>query len=193
MEIEAPTFNALNKPQKRALILRDHLRFVEPHHLDSFIEGIINHEPPTYKKISGTIQPPLTFVTLKAEATRFNLGNVLFPEENNTVYRAQLTVEDGRIEMRTEEALPKDDANLESVVIHSFIARTMVPMFKDKFQAIFSRMNRINEARRTAHKMAEQAPAPAPFYEGQVRENRVKRRPSEGRIGTRFCVRHNCS
>jgi hypothetical protein len=189
MDIEAPIFSALNKPQKRALILRDHLRYVEPHHLDSFIQGIIDHEPPTYKKISGTIQPPLTFVTLKAEATRFDLGNVLFPEENHTVYRAQLTVEDGRIEMRTEEALPEDNANLDSVAIHSFIAKTMVPMFRDKFQAIFTRMNRINEARRTAHKMADQAPSP--FYEGQVCENRVRGQPSG--FATRFCVRHNRS
>ncbi|KAF1934574.1 hypothetical protein EJ02DRAFT_439768 [Clathrospora elynae] len=153
MEIEAPTFNSLNKPQKRALILRDQLRFVEPRHLDTFIEGLTNDEPPTYRKINGVIQPPLNLVTFKDNATRFDLGNVLFPDENNAVHRVYLVVEDDQIQMRAEEALPLDCANLDSVAIHGFIAGTMVPMFKEKFRAIFAKMNKINEARRAAHSM----------------------------------------
>ncbi|KAL6703129.1 hypothetical protein ACN47E_010191 [Coniothyrium glycines] len=158
MDIEAPTFNSLNKPQRRALILRDHLRFTAPHHLDSLIDGITDYEPPSYIKKSGGIQPPLRLVTIKAEGARFDLGNVLFPEENDTVHRAYLLMENGRVEMHTAEALPQDEANLDSVAIHGFIAKTMVPMFKEKYQAVLARVNRINEARRAAHKLAAQVP-----------------------------------
>lgn len=166
MEIEAPTFNSLNKPQKRALILRDQLRYTDARHLDSFIEGLTDDEPPTYRTVDGKMQPPLDLVTLKNSASRFDLGNVLFPEENNAIYRVYLTVEDGRFEMHTEEGLPQDDANLQSVPIHGFIAKTMVPMFKDKFQAILARQNKINEARRVAFNTPVQPLTH--FHEGQV-------------------------
>lgn len=167
MEIEAPTFHSLNKPQKRALVLRDQLRYVEPRHLDSFIEGVTEDEPPTYRKVDGTVIPPLALVTLKPTATRFDLGNVIFPDENNAVHRVYFIVEDGRFETRTEEALPKDDAVLNSVSIHGFIAGGMFPMFKEKFQAIFARTNKINDARRMAfHNMANQPPTQ--FEEGEV-------------------------
>ena len=166
MEIETPTFHSLNKPQKRALILRDQLRYTDPHHLDTFIEGITDDEPPTYRRINGVVFPPLALVSLKDTATRFDLGNVLFPEEGNAVRHVYLTVEHDRFEMRTSDALPKDKANLDSVPIHGFIAGTMVPMFKEKFQAIYARQNKINEARRVAFHMPSQPLAQ--FHEGQV-------------------------
>lgn len=160
MEIEAPTFSSLNKPQKRALILRDRLRYRDPRHLDTYIEGITNDEPPTYGLLNGIVHPPLTLVTLKDTATRFDVGNVLFPEENNAVHCVHFEVEDGHIEVHTKDALDHDDANLDSVAIHQFIAGTMVPMFKDKFLAILARKNKINEARRAAYNMPKQPPAP---------------------------------
>ncbi|KAF1850851.1 uncharacterized protein K460DRAFT_240045, partial [Cucurbitaria berberidis CBS 394.84] len=166
MEIEAPTFNSLNKPQKRALILRDQLRYTEPRHLDTFIEGITDDEPPTYRKINGKVVPTLTLVTIKDTATRFDLGNVFFPEEDNAVHRVYLTVEDGQFEMRTEVPLPKNDANLESVPIHGFIAGGMVQMFKEKFQAIFARKDKINDARRAAYNKPQQPPVK--FHEGET-------------------------
>ncbi|CAO2649620.1 Nn.00g070050.m01.CDS01 [Neocucurbitaria sp. VM-36] len=166
MEIEAPTFHSLNKPQKRALILRDQLRYTDPRHLDTFIEGIAHDEPPTYRKVNGTIAPPLALVTLKPTATRFDLGNVLFPDENNAVHRVYFTVEDGRFEMRTGDALPINDADLNSVPIHGFIAGGMLPMFKEKFQAIFARKNKINDARRVAYNIPNQPLAR--FYEGET-------------------------
>lgn len=165
MEIEAPTFISLNKPQKRALILRDQLRFHDPHHLDLFLEGISNDEPPTYTKVNGIIKPELALVTLKEEATHFDLGNVQLPEEHNSIYRVYLVVENGQIQMQTEDPLPQDENVLDSQPIHGFIARTMVPMFKEKFQAIFTRMNKINEARRAAYNMPNQAPV---LFHGEV-------------------------
>lgn len=170
MNIAAPTFNALNKPQKRALILRDQLRFIDPQHLNGFL-GVSEDEPPTYTKVNGVIQPKLTLVTLKAEATHFDLGNVLLPEEKNSIYRVHLVVNNGHIEMRAEDPLPQDDGALDSVPIHGFIAKGMVPLFRDKFHAIYSRMNKINEARRTAYNMANRAPTPV--HDGDVCHNGV--------------------
>jgi hypothetical protein len=169
-ETEAPTFHSLNKPQKRALILRDHLRYTDISHLDSFIQGIANPEPPAYKRINGTVYPQLVMVTLKDSATRYDLGNVHFENDvsgASGIYHAYLTAEDGTFELRTEEALPADEANLDSVPIHVFIARTMVSMFEAKFQAIWARKNQINEIRQVAFNTTNQ-PAEK-FQEGKVR------------------------
>jgi hypothetical protein len=170
IEMDAPTFHSLNKPQKRALILRDQLRYTRASHLDSFIEGIDDPEPPAYRRFNGTVYPPLVMVTLKDTATRYDLGNVHFENDisgANGVYHAYLMVENGSFELRTEEALPSDDTNLASVPIHVFIARTMVSMFETKFQAIWARKNQINELRQVAFNMTSQ-PADE-FREGEVR------------------------
>lgn len=171
MEIDAPTFNSLNKPQRRALILRDELRYLDARHLDTFIEGLTNPEPPTYKRINGTVYPALTMVTLKDVATRFDLGNVHFDNDASLgtgVFRAYLTVEDGRFELRTDDPLPQDDANMSCVPIHVFIAKGMVQMFETKFKAIWARKNQINEIRQVAFNMCSQQPVDE-FQEGEVR------------------------
>ncbi|KAI2487843.1 hypothetical protein Ptr902_01976 [Pyrenophora tritici-repentis] len=158
MEIEAPTFNALDKPQRRAFILRDQLRFLDPQHLNEFLSNVSNDEPPTYTKVNGLIKPPLTLVTLKEEAKRFDLGNVYLPENDNNVYRVHLVVENRQIQLRAEDPLPLDEDVLDSCPIHGFIARGMVPLFKEKFQSIYARKHRLNEARRAAYKMVNQPP-----------------------------------
>ncbi|KAH7087874.1 hypothetical protein FB567DRAFT_355804 [Paraphoma chrysanthemicola] len=170
MEIDAPTFNSLNKPQRRALILRDELRYVDARYLDNFIEGLANPEPPTYERINGVVYPPLTMVTLKDTATRFDLGNVHFDNDvslGTGVFRAYLTVEDGRFELRTDDPLPLDDANISSVAIHVFIAKSMVPLFETKFKTIWARKNQINEIRQVAFNMCSQQPAEE-FQEGET-------------------------
>jgi hypothetical protein len=168
--LEAPTFISLNKPQKRALILRDQLRYVEPAHLNTFIEGITDDEPPTYTKINGVIKPDLASVLLKEEATRFDLGNVILSEEEegNKVHRVYLVVDNGQIEMRAEDLIPLDDNVFDSVPIYGFIARPMVEMFKKKYLAIFTRVSKINEARRAAYNMPHLPPVM--FHDGEVRE-----------------------
>jgi hypothetical protein len=153
MEAIAPTFHSLNAPQRRALVLRDMLRYTNTRHLDTFIAGITDPEPPTYKRVNGTVYPPLDFVTLKASAMRFDLGNVRFDNDKefgSGIYHAYLTIENDSLELRTEAALPADEDNLDSVPIHSFIAKTMVPMFEAKFKAIRARNNQINDFRRLA-------------------------------------------
>ena len=169
MEFDAPTLNNLNKPQKRALILRDQLRYTDTRHLDTFIEGIGNEEPPTYKRINGTIYPALVMVSLKDTATQFDLGNVHFENDvslGSGIYRAYLTVEDGRFELRTDDALPADETNLDAVPIHAFIAKNMVPMFEGKFKAIWARMKQINEIRQVAYNMTNKPVEQ--FQEGEV-------------------------
>ena len=164
---DVPTFHSLNKPQKRALILRDQLRHLEPAHLDTFLDVVTADEPPTYKNVNGVVHPPLAQVTIKGDATRFDLGNVQFSEEGGGTFHAFLTVEDERFEMRTEDPLPRDDAELGSVGIHRFIAENMFPLFKAKYKAIHARMEKINEARRVAYNMLNHPPAK--FEEGEVR------------------------
>lgn len=170
MEFESPTFRSLNRSQQRALILRDQLRYRQPQHLDEFIQGITQDEPPTYRKINGRVVPPLTLVTLTDAATRFDLGNVIFPEENNAVHRVYLAVEDGQVDIHTEAALPKNDTDLNSAPIHAFIAKGMIPMFKEKFLAISTRKNKINDARQAAYNTPQQAQVQL-FHDGEVRES----------------------
>ncbi|KAJ4341559.1 hypothetical protein N0V95_007177, partial [Ascochyta clinopodiicola] len=162
---DIPTLACLNKPQKRALILRDQLRYLEPAHLDTFLDGVTADEPPTYRSVNGNVWPPLAQITIRESATRFDLGNVQFPEEGGKTHRAWLTVEDERFEMRTEEPLPKDDTELASVSIHRFVAENMFPLFKTKYKAIHARMEKINEARRVAYNMLNHPPAK--FEEGE--------------------------
>ena len=161
-----PTLSGLNKPQKRALILRDQLRYLEPAHLDTFLNGVTADEPPTYQHFNSATYPPLAQVTIKEEATSFDLGNVQFSDTNGKTYRAYLTVEGGRFEIRTEDALPELDAELASVPIHRFVAENMLPLFKDKYKAIHARMEKINEARRNAYNMMNHPPAR--FEDGEV-------------------------
>ncbi|KAH9860294.1 hypothetical protein IAQ61_012079 [Plenodomus lingam] len=168
MDLEAPTFNSLNTAQKRALILRDQLRWFDPQHLDSFIDGLANPEPPDYKNINGVTTPDLVFVKLKASASRFELGNVIFPEENHGVLHAYLIFEHGKIEMHTEEALAESEQSLDHVAIHGFIARTMVEMFKKKIGMIMARISILNEARRSAYSSPPNSPVC--IASGEVRQ-----------------------
>ncbi|KAI4618720.1 hypothetical protein J4E80_005323 [Alternaria sp. BMP 0032] len=170
----APTFSALNKPQKRALILRDQLRYVDPTHLNTFIEGLSNDEPPTYTSVNGVVKPDLVFVTLKEEATRFDLGNVILPEEKNAIHRIYLMVEDNQVQMHVEDPLPLEEDELDSHPIHGFIARGMVPLFKEKYQILYIRVNKINEARRAAYNMPSQAPLLFDDGESLTRLNPMK-------------------
>ncbi|KAI4944605.1 hypothetical protein J4E91_008609 [Alternaria rosae] len=174
VETVAPTFNTLNKPQKRALILRDQLRYVEPTHLNEFIEGLSNDEPPTYTRVNGVVKPDLVLVTLKEEAARFDLGNVILPEEKNSIHRVYLVVDNSQVQMHVEDPLPLNENELDSHPIHGFIARGMVPLFKEKYQVLYMRVNKINEARRAAHNMPYQAPVLFDDGESLTRLNPMK-------------------
>jgi hypothetical protein len=167
---DAPTFSGLNKPQRRALILREELRYQDNRHLDTFIEGISAEEPPTYTRQNGTVYPPLTEVKLKDTATRFDFGNVHFDTDvvlGTGVFHTWLVVEGGRFELRTDEPLPPDDQVIESVPIYAFIAKQMAPLFEQKFRAIWARKNQINEIRQVAFNLADSQPVDE-FQAGEV-------------------------
>lgn len=155
-QLEAPTFSTLDAAQRRALILRDQLRYVEPHYLDANFEGVGDPEPPRFTMIEGVVHPPLTLLTLKVSAKSFDLGNVVFPEEGDMVNRVLLVVEGGRVEMRTMEAL-KEDGIIDSIPIHNLIAGAIVDLFKEKHEAIIMRMTFLNHARQAAYELAQRA------------------------------------
>ncbi|KAL5121661.1 hypothetical protein ACEQ8H_000347 [Pleosporales sp. CAS-2024a] len=185
MQAEAPTFYSLNKAQRRALMLREGLRWTDSHHLDSFMVGLSEPEPPVYKRSNGNVVPSLAMVTVSAAATRFDLGNVKFDPASDAgpagIHRAYLTVEDGSFELRTEEALVLDQGHLEAVPIHSFIAKTMVGLFEAKFKAIWARKNQINEIRRAAFEMASKARDGTEFSKGMTLLRLEPGRGSQGR------------
>jgi hypothetical protein len=150
------TLTALSASQKRALILRDHLRYLAPHHLDSFLAGISSPEPPPYRVVKGAIYPPLAHVTLQPQAMRFELGNVSFP--GDMVLRAALVCVDERVEMRTEE----DGVKLEEdgdggVPIHVFLAEKMAELFWDKIEKVKERCAEVNRARKEMWDKAKRA------------------------------------
>ncbi|KAF2868487.1 hypothetical protein BDV95DRAFT_643248 [Massariosphaeria phaeospora] len=154
-----------NRAQKRAQIIRDELKYLEPHHLDTFIDGISDDEPPTYRFIENKIHPPLSQVGLKDSATKYDLGNVRFPHERDAVYWAQLIVDNARFDLRVSEALPNDESNILTHPIQAFVANDMLPLFEAKFEAIHQRRSKINEARQFAYSMLNQ-PKPR-FSEGE--------------------------
>jgi hypothetical protein len=151
-----PTLTALSASQKRALILRDHLRYLAPHHLDSFLAGISSPEPPAYRVVKGAVYPPLAHVTLQPQAMRFELGNVSFP--GDVVLRAALVCVDERVEMHTEE----DGVKLEEdgdggVPIHVFLAEKMAGLFWDKVEKVRERCAEVNRARKEMWDKAKRA------------------------------------
>lgn len=154
MDKYAPTLNSLNKAQKRALILRDQLRYLDTPHLDQFLEGLSPQEPPAYKRINGTVQPPLVMVTLKDSALRYDVGNVLVTKDiilEPGTYHGFLTFEDGRVDFHTEDAMPEDDNILDTLPIHLFVAKNMYELFSIKCRTIIARLNQVNEIRQAAY------------------------------------------
>lgn len=150
-----PQVAHLNRAQKRALILRDQLKFLDPAHLDTYLDGLDDPEPPAYRLVNGQVQPPLTEITLKEGKDKLDLGNVRF-RRNKQIRRVHLIIENGVCEMRESEAHPEDDANLESVAIECWIAENIIPLFRAKYEAIDMRKHSLNETRCFAYQAANQ-------------------------------------
>jgi hypothetical protein len=148
---ELPSIGHMNRPQKRALILRDQLKFLDPKHLDTFLTGIGDPEPPNYKIVNGRLHPPFAEVTLRGGATRLDLGNVRFPGDScDRTSRVHFMIEQGKCEMSESTALPERDDDLNSVPIHVFIVKQMIPLFMKKYVAIDTRKRSLNELRQVA-------------------------------------------
>ncbi|CAI6333397.1 unnamed protein product [Periconia digitata] len=153
---DLPSYAHLNRAQKRAFILRDKLKFLDPHHLDTFIAGIESPEPPNYRNINGKTEPAFEEVTLTKDAKRLDLGNVRFHERDRTfIKRSYLVIDAGNCELKETKALPQDEGNLLCVPIEAYSVESTVPLFLAKYQAIEARRHQINEVRRSAFSGAE--------------------------------------
>jgi hypothetical protein len=148
---DLPSISHMNRPQKRTLILRDQLKFLDTKHLDTFLTGIGDPEPPNYKVVNGKLHPPFAEIVLKEGATQLDLGNVQFTKnEREWVSRVHLVIAQGKCEMSESDALPIKDDDLNSVSIHAFLVEQMIPLFMKKYEAIDTRKRSLNELRQVA-------------------------------------------
>ncbi|KAJ4353980.1 uncharacterized protein N0V89_005712 [Didymosphaeria variabile] len=161
------TFEHMNRAQKRAFILRDQLKYDEEQHLDMFIDGICNPEPPRYKRTSSGIQPPYEDVTIKHSTTRFDLGNVEF--QDKSIRRVYLACIGDSYEMHESNAISPDEDDFNSVPLNYYVAQKIMPGFKKKNEAIHARMQRINDMRQHMYEQARSKPPKTPtrFKEGK--------------------------
>ena len=168
--LQLESYGHMNRAQKRALMMRDQLKYNEVHHLDVFLEGISNPEPPAYKRTSSGIHPPYEEVTIKDSAKSFDAGNVEL--RTKEIARIVLKVSNDEFLIVNEEMIPKDKNNLQSVPVNYMVVYSMLPHFKSKYEAIYSRMLAINELRRHAFEEARNKPpnAPTHFKESEVIE-----------------------
>jgi hypothetical protein len=162
------SFEHMNRAQKRAFILRDQLKYEEEQHLDVFIDGIRNPEPPRYKRTANGVQPPCEEVTVKHSTTRFDLGNVEFSDKS--VRRVFLVCAGDSYEMHESDAISPDEDDFNSVPLNYYVAQKIMPSFKKKYEAIHARVQRINELRQHMYDQASNRPlkAPSRFKEGKV-------------------------
>jgi hypothetical protein len=162
------SFEHMNRAQKRAFILRDQLKYEEEQHLDVFIDGICNPEPPRYRRTSNGVQPPYEQVTIKHSTTRFDLGNVEFSDKS--VRRVFLVCVGNSYEMHESDAISPDEDNFNSVPLNYYVAQNIMPSFKKKYEAIYARVQRINDVRQHMWEQARTRPpkTPSRFKEGKV-------------------------
>jgi hypothetical protein len=145
----------LNSAQLRVQSIKEDLKNHDVLHLETFIDGIGDPEPPDYRKINGKIQPSLAQVTLKESAMKYDMGNVFFSDESVTE-RILLTMEKGEVEAYNEDAYPKDPNNPLSSPILDAIFMSLTPLWKAKYEAIVRRMDSINQVRVFAHNAPHQ-------------------------------------
>lgn len=145
----------LSPGQRRVVLLRDQLRYLDPAHLDTFLVGLEEPEPPAYKNTNEGVQPPLIRVAISASITRFDLGNV---ESETELVRVHLTFENGAFGWIESEALPVDGGNPDAVPIQKFLTRDIVRLHKVKFTAIYNRAVTFNTARFSAFDDARDRP-----------------------------------
>jgi hypothetical protein len=140
----------LNSAQARAQAMKEDLKNLNLDHLQSFLEGISDPEPPHYTKVDGRVWPTLRKVTLREGANTYHVGNVMFVDEN-TIHNVDLVVEHAEVEAYMHDALPKDLNNPLTQPIIDAILVDLIPLFDVKFKAIKERMFLINDVRAYAH------------------------------------------
>jgi hypothetical protein len=149
----------LNRAQKRAHAIKDELHQLDSDHLDTFIDGIANFEPPKYRRVGANIVPDLVMVDLKKGAEIYNIGNVYYHHANE-IKNVSLHIElpTRKFKIVRSERLPNDERNFLATPIHQFVAQEFVSLWKAKYQRIVEHRDLINETRKYAHHLLSQPP-----------------------------------
>lgn len=145
----------LNSAQTRAQDLLEDLKNLDLDHLQSFMEGVCDPEPPAYKKVNGKIEPPLAKITLREGANVYRLGNVVNPEDNS-IYNADCVVENNKLELLASEPLPQEPSGLLSHPIIDEVMSQLIDHWGEKFKAIKQRIAQLNDLRTQAYNSPNQ-------------------------------------
>ncbi|KAF2474088.1 uncharacterized protein BDR25DRAFT_385548 [Lindgomyces ingoldianus] len=152
----------LNRSQIRAQHISEDLQNFHVDHLNTFIEGVSDPEPPKYQYVKGEIQPPLAEVSIKEEGMIYDFGNVFF-EKDHTIRRVKANVENGKAHIQQSEQLPRDDNNSLTIPVAQFVVSNLYKVWKAKHQEIAMRKDNINAVRAYAHSLLKQ-PVPSNLY-----------------------------
>lgn len=148
----------LNRAQKRAQAIKTELQQLDSDHLNTFIDGVGDIEPPKYRRVGAKIVPDLAMVDLKQGVETYNIGNVYFQEADelrNVNFRIDLATKTFKIDRR--DRLPKDQGSLAIPILQS-VAQEFIPLWKVKYQRIIEQKDIINEIRRLARNVFNQPP-----------------------------------
>ncbi|KAF2273856.1 uncharacterized protein EI97DRAFT_480032 [Westerdykella ornata] len=157
-------YSHLNTAQSRVHAMKADLQNFDTDHLQSFLDGISDPEPPDYRKVNGKVVPSLQKVTLKESANKYHIGNVLFTVElPNEVQDVSLLVQKGEVDVFMDDPIPKDPNNPLSYPILDSIFMDLIPLWGAKYKAIKQRMVQINDVRAYAHNAPNQ-PEPRLSY-----------------------------
>ncbi|KAF2012701.1 hypothetical protein BU24DRAFT_494659 [Aaosphaeria arxii CBS 175.79] len=166
-----------NRAQLRTQTMKEELKNVEPTHLDMFLSGIANREPPIYQIIDGKVQPPLATVIIKEDANRYDFGNVSLCEEaGGGVHHVWVTIENGHAEAHVKEPLPRDPGDLLTAVILDSVFVHLFELWKQKYEAIQLHARQVNEARSVAHHAANMQREIFPYGETIMKLQQAQRK-----------------
>ncbi|KAF2004423.1 hypothetical protein P154DRAFT_572081 [Amniculicola lignicola CBS 123094] len=146
----------LSAVQQRAQSMKDELNNRGITHLDTFLHGVSEIEPPRYHWVKKQIQPPLVQAEFKEEATKYEIGNVLFPKGN--IQRVVFHVKDGKCESHSSDDTIEGEDNALHIAVPLFVARDLKHLWEQKYQAITDHRDHINATRSLAYNDLKQKP-----------------------------------
>jgi len=141
-----------NRAMKRIQSIKDELTNLEFDHLNTFLEGVCEIEPPKYRHVNGKIQPDLVMVKRKDKTFTYDFGNIYY-ESTDEIQHVKFWMDNGTFKARRSERLPKDENVFLSIPIHRSVAQDIVPLYRMKHQRISEYMDYINDRRRMAYNL----------------------------------------
>jgi hypothetical protein len=159
-------YTHLTATEKRIFWLRDWLNCHTPSHLDTFLRNLSDPEPPVYRFVNGTIEPPLSSVRARSEIRCLDVGYVRVRgngdgegEENKTwVTRCEIAVlgqGEGCVLRESEMADEEEQDGETDEAIDETVALELAQLYEGKISAISARVHQINKERRKAYQVAE--------------------------------------